>query len=66
MAGLTDNRDQETGTRKICRCECPDGPCEHQWDGPWVEINLGGGGGDSVTCSRCGITAIGHDLRCLP
>jgi len=44
-----------------CNCQCPDGPCEHKWDGPDVEIM----NGFSVTCSKCGMTAIGHDMRCF-
>ena len=44
-----------------CYCACSHGgPCEHNWTGPTVEI---GEGGWSATCARCGIDAMGHDLR---
>lgn len=33
--------------------------CGHVWDGPWAERDWGG----SVTCSRCGMLAIQHDMR---
>jgi len=47
-----------------CYCACPDGPCEHTWDGPdWESED---GGTCSVTCSRCGGTAISHDMRVMP
>lgn len=48
---------------QACYCACPDGPCEHTWDGKMRE---GAYGSISVTCSRCGCTAIGHDLRVMP
>lgn len=45
-----------------CYCACPDGPCQHIWDGPeYSEDNM-----SSVTCSRCGAVALYHDLRCAP
>lgn len=45
-----------------CYCACPDGPCQHIWDGPeYREDCL-----SSVTCSRCGEPAIYHDMRCGP
>ena len=45
-----------------CYCACPNGPCQHVWDGPdYVEENC-----VSVTCSRCGAPAIYHDMRCAP
>jgi len=47
-----------------CYCNCPEGPCEHKWDGPeWVSAD---GCAASSTCSRCGITAMSHDMRVLP
>lgn len=50
----------------LCKCNCgiDDGPhvCEHKWDGPRV----GDEHGDSVTCSRCGMSAMAHDQRCGP
>lgn len=44
-----------------CYCACPEGPCEHVWDGdPWEsEDHLA----RSSTCSRCGETAMSHSLR---
>lgn len=48
-----------------CYCACASGgPCEHVWDGaPWEseEGNIW-----STTCSRCGCTALSHDMRVLP
>lgn len=55
-----------------CYCACPDGPCQHIWDGPNKPIGLEEGEdernapGWSVTCSRCGVDAMSHDMRCGP
>lgn len=50
-----------------CYCACsaePRGPCEHKWDGPdWVSED---GCACSSTCSRCGTTAMSHDMRNAP
>lgn len=51
-----------------CYCACGHGEppylCEHKWDGPeWTSED---GCASSVTCSRCGGTAMSHDLRVLP
>ena len=48
-----------------CYCACgTGGPCEHKWDGePWESDD---GCAFSVTCSRCGGTAMSHDLRNAP
>lgn len=50
-----------------CYCACgsePRGPCEHKWDGPdWESED---GCACSVTCSRCGTTAMSHDMRNAP
>ena len=47
-----------------CYCACPDGPCQHLWDGPEYvsddECMM------SVTCSLCGAVAAYHDMRCAP
>lgn len=46
------------------RCYCAwdtGGPCEHRWDGGWVDIENGG----SASCSRCGCLAISHSMRCF-
>lgn len=45
-----------------CYCDCPDGPCQHIWNGPEYRES----GMSSVTCSRCKMPAIHHDLRCGP
>jgi len=48
-----------------CYCACTSGgPCEHKWDGEGVEFDEGRGW--SATCSRCGCTAMSHDMRVLP
>lgn len=45
-----------------CYCACPDGPCQHVWDGhDHEEENM-----ISVTCSKCGSVAAYHDMRCMP
>ena len=51
-------------SRPRCKCRCPDGPCEHVWDGPWWESEDGTEG--SATCSRCGMLASDHDLWVAP
>lgn len=45
-----------------CYCACgTGGPCEHKWDGAeWVSDD---GLASSVKCSRCGTTAMSHDMR---
>ncbi len=48
-----------------CYCACgTGGPCEHKWDGPDYESE--DGCCVSLTCSRCGITAMSHDMRYAP
>lgn len=47
-----------------CYCACPEGPCEHDWSGP--EWRSEDGCAASVTCARCGCTAMGHDMRVGP
>ncbi len=51
-----------------CRCDCAiGGECEHEWDGPTAVIDMGyGPRGESGTCSRCGLTAMDHDLMVMP
>jgi hypothetical protein len=44
-----------------CECKCPEGPCTHKWDGPEKELSMG----FTVTCSKCGMPAISHDMRCF-
>jgi hypothetical protein len=43
-----------------CFCNCPKGPCEHDFKGWRAFIN--GGGGETV-CQRCGMGAMSHSLR---
>lgn len=45
-----------------CYCACPEGPCQHVWDGPEHSDD----GMVSATCSRCGTVAAFHDMRCGP
>lgn len=44
-----------------CYCACPEGPCEHKWDGEGWESE--DGLASSATCSRCGTTCMSHSLR---
>lgn len=48
-----------------CYCACgTGGPCEHDWTGPdWESED---GRTTSVTCARCGSTAMSHDMRYAP
>ena len=43
-----------------CYCDCPNGPCEHNFTG-WREFEDGSGG--EQVCSRCGTGAMSHSLR---
>lgn len=44
-----------------CYCACSQGgPCEHKWDGKPYETDDGSVW--SATCSRCGMTALGHNM----
>ena len=36
--------------------------CGHVWDGPMKEE----GNAQSVTCSKCGMWALSHDMACGP
>lgn len=47
-----------------CYCACPDGPCQHVWDG--AQYTSEDECMFSATCSRCGAVAAYHDLRCAP
>ena len=55
-----------------CYCACPDGPCQHLWDGPNIPIGLEEGEdesqahGWSSTCSKCGADSFSHSMRCAP
>jgi hypothetical protein len=43
-----------------CFCACPDGPCEHQFQG---ERQFDDGLGSEQFCSRCGEGAMSHSMR---
>lgn len=47
---------------RTCRCRCPEGPCEHVWDGPTETFDRVTSG----TCSRCGRMQSQHDLWVMP
>ena len=50
-----------------CYCDCPDGPCQHEFEG-WRDITNDNGevcGGETV-CKRCGMGAMQHSLRTAP
>jgi hypothetical protein len=47
-----------------CYCACPNGPCEHDWNGP--EWQSEDGCAISATCARCGTTAMSHSMRVGP
>lgn len=55
-----------------CYCACPDGPCQHVWDGPDVPLGLEEGEdesqahGWSSTCSKCGMDSFSHSMRVSP
>ena len=41
--------------------------CDHVWDGESEEIVYpGGGASSSVTCSKCGESAMSHDMKVGP
>lgn len=46
-----------------CYCDCPDGPCEHQFSG-WREFAHGRGG--EQFCTKCGMGAMAHSMRVRP
>ena len=54
---------QRSHNDNACYCACPDGPCEHTFEG-WHEFEDGSGG--TTICSRCGASAMGHDMRVMP
>ena len=65
LGGEGENKIWSTFNPNACYCACGiGGPCEHKWDGDeWMSDD---GCASSVTCSRCGMTAMSHDMRCLP
>jgi hypothetical protein len=49
-----------------CKCNCPE-YCEHIWDGEQEETRYENGASSvSVTCSRCGMSAMQHDMLVMP
>lgn len=46
-----------------CACACPDGPCDHRWDGAWIDVDEQE---STATCSRCGMSALSHGLWVAP
>lgn len=53
-----------------CKCNCGTGAteriCEHKWDGKEEFHEYPEGGcSSSVTCSRCGMSAMSHDMWCF-
>ena len=50
-----------------CYCVCPDGPCEHEFEGSRDILDSDDDvvGGESF-CSLCGMGAMSHSLRCGP
>lgn len=56
---------RSTFNPNACYCACSsNGPCEHKWNGK--QIYFADGCGSSSTCSRCGCTAMSHDMRVMP
>lgn len=46
-----------------CYCACPDGPCQHEFEG-WREFDDGCGG--ETVCKHCGLGSMSHDMRFMP
>jgi hypothetical protein len=57
------NTAQVCGPQGECGCQCPDGPCGHKFEGPYVDA---GRGAQSLACSKCGMLAIEHDIWVMP
>ena len=60
---------------KTCKCNCPDGDCEHDflngpvkyWDENGNEVPTQNGAvTGSTVCKHCGMDAMSHDLWVLP
>ena len=45
-----------------CKCQCPDGPCDHDFRGCVDQ----GNGCYSAVCTKCGLPAIQHSLWVEP
>lgn len=60
--------DNEKG---LCRCDCPDGPCEHVWNRPATVQGIGVDGEitleePTLMCTRCGMFRFDHDNFRVP
>ena len=55
--------DQSTFNTDACYCACPDGPCEHDFQGwrPIYDDNDNECGSETV-CTRCGCGSMHHSL----
>ena len=55
------------GGTEDCYCACPDGPCQHEFEG-WRDIHDDNGRvcGSETVCRRCGMGAMSHSLRTAP
>ena len=53
-----------------CRCDQPDetrDDCGHEWNGPWLTRTLPSGATEgTISCSRCGMSALEHDRWVMP
>ena len=69
ICAICGNASNEPRHPKCSREDCPGNEvflhmtpkpdaCEHQWDGPYVDIE----NGTSITCSKCGMSAYQHSL----
>lgn len=57
--GVEPGKVQSSFNPNACYCACPDGPCEHDWQG-WREFEDGLGG--EQVCARCGMGAMHHSI----
>ena len=51
------------GAFQGCYCDCPNGPCQHEFGG-WREFDDGRGG--EQICKHCGMGVMSHDMRFMP
>ena len=57
--GFSSDQVQLSFDPNSCYCVCPDGPCEHDFQG-WRSFEDGSGG--ETVCQRCGMGAMHHSL----
>lgn len=62
--GWDTSKVQSTFDPNACYCACPNGPCEHDFQGsePIYNDNDEECGAQAV-CTRCGLGAMYHDIR---